>query len=69
MSLRVIVPKDLLIMFFGTSMSPPHCLASHQLCMELNQQQRIMEALDHILFLSYQLFQCWAIGTIQLQSS
>jgi hypothetical protein len=36
--------------------------------MELNQQQRIMQALGHLFFLSYQLFQSRAIGTIQLQS-
>src|SRR5262245_27354596 len=68
-SLRVIVPKDLLIMFLGTRMSPPEYLARRQLCMELNQQQRIMKALGQLLFLSYHLFQCWAIGAKQLQSS
>ena len=67
MGFRIILPKDVLIMFLGTSMQPADGRNRRQLSMELHQQGRILHALNQAVFLLYQLGKRSAIGAQQLE--
>ena len=64
---RIMMLKDVLIMFRGTRMQPAECRDRRQLGMELHQQLRILDALGQALFLLFQLGNRGAIGSNHMQ--